>query len=108
MSNTFRGSTNSGNLLFTFFFFFFSSFRLSDAVLCMYITVLQYFSFFSDYTFKSNGSLEHMAKNEASLASYYNKRSNKVSAHTFSISAVVLGLLLYMCTFVFEIKLKRV
>lgn len=49
-----------------------------------------------------------MAKNEASLASYYNKRSNKVSAHTFSIGAVVLELLLYMCTFVFEIKLIRV
>ena len=49
-----------------------------------------------------------MAKNEASLASYYNKRSNKVSPHTFSISAVVLGRLLYMCTFVFEIKLIRV
>ena len=49
-----------------------------------------------------------MAKNEVSLASYYNKRSNKVSAHTFSISAVVLRRLLYMCTFVFEIKLKRV
>ena len=49
-----------------------------------------------------------MAKNEASLASYYNKRSNKVSAHTLSIIAVVWGRLLFMCTFVFEIKFKRV
>lgn len=89
MSNTFRGSTNSGNLLFTFFLIFF--FFFISSFWCCSIHVhycIQYFSFFSGYTFPSNGSLKHMAKNEASLASYYNKRSNKVSAHTFSISAL--------------------
>ena len=58
MSNTFRGSTNSGNLVFTFLFlFFFFSFRLSDAVLTMYITAYSIFHSFQITLSRAMGAL---------------------------------------------------
>lgn len=59
MSNTFRGSTNSGiNLLFTFFFIIiFFSFRLSDAVLFMYITAYSIFHSFQVTLSRAMGAL---------------------------------------------------
>lgn len=59
MSNTFRGSTNSGNLLFTFFIYIyiFFSFRLSDAVLSMYITAYSIFHSFQVTLSRAMGAL---------------------------------------------------
>ena len=59
MSNTFRGSTNSGNLLniHFFFYYYFFSFRLSDAVLSMYITAYSIFHSFQVTLSRAMGAL---------------------------------------------------
>ena len=64
MSNTFRGSTNSGNLLFIgfsfnyyYYFFIYFFFRLSDAVLSMYITAYSIFHSFQITLSRAMGAL---------------------------------------------------